>query len=234
MINILSLGKLEKCFIIERLNRFVVKIEIDNNEEFALLTNTGRLKDLIFKGNIGLCKRIERPKKIKYVLIGTFVSDEKYTLIDTRLQMKCFEELIARNLISWLPRSIILKRNARLENSLIDYLIESDGELIYVELKSAVLFDGHYAMYPDCPSIRGRRHVDDLIRYVEKGGKAMIVFIAAHPSAKAFKPSDEGDPILSEKIKLAKKKGVEIHAMKMSLTEKGNVYLLEENLPLFI
>jgi len=56
-------------------------------------------------------------------------------------------------------------------------------------------------MYPDCPSLRGQRHVKDLIDYVKKGGKGMIVFIAALPNVIAFKPNKKGDIKIHELLK---------------------------------
>ena len=35
-------------------------------------------------------------------------------------------------------------------------------------MKSAVLRKGEYAMYPDCPSLRGQRHIRELIKLLEE------------------------------------------------------------------
>lgn len=230
---ITNIGEPINCTIIRRKNRFTVEIKLGEERELALLTNTGRLKDLIYEGNEALCLRIEHAKKLRYLLLGT-KANEEYSLIDTRLQMKCFEIAQQKGMLSWIKEAKILKRNVKVYDSLLDYLLELNGEKIYLEIKSAVLFDGYYAMYPDCPSLRGRRHVEDLIRIKDKGGRAMLIFIAAHPLAKAFKPSFEGDPILSEKISEAYSKGVEIHAIKLSLKRNGDVILLDEDLALDI
>ncbi len=48
-----------------------------------------------------------------------------------------------------------------------------------MEVKSAVLREGNYAMFPDCPSLRGQRHVKDLIDWAQKGGDAFVLFMAA-------------------------------------------------------
>jgi len=78
-------------------------------------------------------------------------------LIDNQLQMKAFEKSLEANLIPWLLGCHILKRNAKLGASRIDYLLDCNGKKVYLEVKSAVLREGDYAMYPDCPSDRGRK-----------------------------------------------------------------------------
>jgi sugar fermentation stimulation protein A len=217
------------CNILERINRFVVKVIINDKEEFAYLTNTGRLRDIIYKGAEGFC--LSKEGKLKFTLIATKVNEEEYTLIDTKYQMVCFEEAVKNNYLNWLTNVKLIKRNIKVNNSLIDYLYKNKEE-IFIEIKSAVLFDGYFSMYPDCPSIRGRRHVDEILRLKKEGKRAIIVFIAAHPYAKAFKPFYEGDKILAEKIKEAYYNGVEMHAIRMHLEKSGYVYLTDDDLPI--
>jgi len=229
-----NLGSLEYCSIIKRinrLNRFTVLTKIREKEEKVWLTNTGRLNEIVFENNIGLCLKIEKPKKLRYVLVGTKVTDDEFCLIDTKLQMECFEIAHQKNLIGWLKDFKLIKRNIRVNNSLIDYLFKKNDDELYLEVKSAVFFDGYYAMYPDCPSLRGRRHVEELISLNEKGKRTMLVFITAHPLAKAFKPNYNTDPVLARLIKQAYTKGVEVHSIKMSLKRNGDVILKDIDLP---
>jgi len=71
------------------------------------------------------------------------------------------------------------------------------------------------AMYPDCLSIRGRRHITELTNYCKKGGKGLIVFIAALPYVKAFKPNDEVDPLIRKLLKKAIEAGIAVKAISM-------------------
>ena len=88
----------------------------------------------------------------------------------------------------------IIKRNVRLNRSIIDYLLRRGDEEIYLELKSAVQRIDGYASYPDAPSIRARRQLRDLIRYVEGGGRAMIIFMIGLMDITGFKPNKDVDP----------------------------------------
>jgi sugar fermentation stimulation protein len=232
MIKVFRFDKIKLCSIKERVNRFTVKIKIDEKEDYALLTNTGRLKDIIFEGNKAMCIERNNIKKLKYTLIGTYVNEEYYTLIDTRFQMQIFEILQDKGMIEWLKKAKLVKRNVKVFNSLIDYLFKENDKDIFLEIKSAVLFDGYYSMYPDCPSLRGRKHVEDIIKLSKMGIRSIICFIAAHPNAKAFKPSKEGDEVLSRLIEEANKKyNVEIHAVKFFLDKSGTVIFETDDLP---
>ena len=86
---------------------------------------------------------------------------------------------------------------------------------IYLEVKSAVLRDGDFAMYPDCPSARGRKHIQELTKHAAHAGRAYIVFIAALPAVQAFQPNRLGDAALPALLVAAHKAGVEIRSVGM-------------------
>jgi len=169
---LLKIENYEKGIIIERLNRFVVKGKIKNRYVLAHLNNTGRLEDFIKKGGIGLFLPINAdcadstqsaPAKLKFRLSMIKESKNIYSVIDTQLQMKCFEIALEKGYISWLKGAKILKRNFRINHSLIDYLIEHKNKKYLLEIKSAVMKYKNFAMYPDCPSVRGQKHIRELI-----------------------------------------------------------------------
>lgn len=219
--------KVETCIVLERVNRFVVRVLMNNKITNAHITNTGRLYQFLERGRRGYCVRING-LKLKYRLFA--ISDHDHAaLIDIRLQEHVFEYLISTNNIEWLKNCIVKKRNPRLNKVIIDYLLLCDNsEEVYVELKSAVLrIDRSYATYPDCPTLRGRRQVRELIKLVEQGGKACIVFIAGLPSVKAFKPYIKGDPVLVELIKKAYEKGVVLKSIKMYYLPRENNIVVE-------
>jgi len=158
---LLKIENYEKGIIIERLNKFVVKGKIKNKPVLAHLNNTGRLEDFLRKGKVGLFLPIEN--KLKFRLSMVKESKNIYSIIDTQLQMKCFEIALEKGYISWLKEAKILKRNFKINHSLIDYLIEHKSKNYLLEVKSAVMKYKSFAMYPDCPSIRGQKHIKELI-----------------------------------------------------------------------
>jgi len=134
-------------------------------------------------------------------------------IIDTHLQMKAFEKAVETEKIPWLRGCVVKKRNTRLGASLIDYLLECGGEKVYLEVKSAVLRKAGYAMYPDCPSPRGRKHIRELINHAKEDGQAAILFIAALPGVKGFKPNKDADPEVNRLLKKACEEGVTLRCI---------------------
>lgn len=213
-----------ECQVVSRVNRFVVEVKMNRKLQKAYINNTGRLEGYLAKGKRGYCLWKEGGKT-EYRLFA--VRDGRYAaIIDTQIHMKAFETALEGGMIPWLSGCRILKRNVRLNNSLIDYLIGADGEL-YLEVKSAVLKRNRMALYPDSPSLRGRRHLEEILNHVRAGGKGAILFIAAVPHIKAFKPNRRADRIISGLIKKGKEYGVIIKSIAIYYSPIDNLIYLQ-------
>lgn len=233
-----KLDNIFECVVSKRINRFVVEVSISKSRlERAHINNTGRLYDLLVKGKIGYCILRDNPGKTRYRLFA-IKHNLNGILIDTLMQMKSFEKSLEKNFIPWLKDCVIVKRNVKLYSSNIDYLIKCKEYNVYLEAKSATLSDNknkYIAMYPDCPSIRGRKHIYDLIKLVERNGRGIILFISGLPSVKYFKPYKDGDPVIFNLFKKAKKKGVLLKGISVYFDPRENkIFLGNNNLKILI
>ncbi|ABL79213.1 DNA/RNA nuclease SfsA [Thermofilum pendens] len=221
-----------ECRVIRRENRFVVLVEVEGRAYRAHINNTGRLLEFLVPGRRAFCLRRER-SKTAYRLFA--VEDAgSAALIDTALQMNALESLFEQGIEPWSGCSV-KARAPRLGSSRLDYLLVCNGEEVFVEVKSAVLREDSYAMYPDCPTLRGRRQISELIRLAEGGGKAMIIFVAALPGVKAFKPYGEGDPEVAVLLGEAKKKGVVLRAVALHYDPSQSEIVLDDpDLPVVV
>lgn len=222
------------CRIVDRLNRFVVRIEIEGEFFRAHINNTGRLQEFLIRGKGGHCFKTLDTAKTDFRLFSVGEKG-RGALIDTQFQMRAFEVAFEKKLIPWLKDCFYLRRNARLGDSLIDYLFERGGKPVYLEVKSAVLRDGEFAMYPDCPTLRGQRHVEDLMGWVKKGGAAFILFVAALPYVTGFKPNRSADPRLFDLLEKAERMGVRVKALGIYFRpEDSSLYLYDPDLDVII
>lgn len=228
---ILEIENPVECSIINRENRFVVNIEIEGSRYRAHTNNTGRLSQFLVQGKKGFCIPSPKTAKTDYKIFA--VEDKGMgAIIDTQLQMRAFEKSVATGIIPWLNGYKIVKRNARIGNSLIDYLLTGNGKEILLEVKSAVFRDNNYAVYPDCPTERGRKHIRELTAHVQDGGKALILFIAGLPDVTGFRPSQSADPELYQLLVSAHNAGVVLKSIAMAYSPRQScVSLLNPELP---
>ncbi len=87
--------------------------------------------------------------------------------------------------------------------------MEKDKEKILVEVKGCTLAQGEVALFPDAPTTRGRRHLEELIYAREKGLGAAVIFLVFR-DARCFAPNRKTDPDFSSTLERAVKKGVKI------------------------
>jgi len=224
------------CNIIERLNRFVVEVkDYEGLSARACINNTGRLLGYLEKGKRGFCIKNHQMKKTAYRLFSIEADANFSTIIDTNIQMRAFEKALEIGVIPWLENCKCIKRNIRLGKSVIDYLIKCNKREIYLEVKSAIMKKGIFAMYPDAPSNRGRRHIVELKDALDNGKDAMIVFISSLPNVEAFTPNKEIDQKLYELLKTAYKKGLKINSLNIYYNQKdGKIYLENPNLEIIL
>lgn len=224
-----KIGNLVRCSLIGKLNRFTVRVLVDGVVSSAHLTNTGRLSEYLVSGREGLCISIGG-LKLSYRLVA--VEDVGgYAILDTLTQGRVFEYLLSEGLIPWLSGCSLRKRNFRLVNEVIDYVLECVDGVRLVELKSAVLRVGSdYASYPDCPTTRGRRQIKALAEH-SSTYRPYVVFMASLPNVKGFKPYCPGDPEILDVMRYAHEKGVVFKAINSYLDEEGWVVLGNVDLP---
>jgi sugar fermentation stimulation protein A len=220
---ILSLEDIYTAKIVNRISRIVVKVKINGRSEYAHLTNTGRLKEILVENRKCILKKI-RGKKLRYRIIG--VEDvDGYNVIDTITQNKVFEHLIIHKKLPYLSGCIMLKRNPRFDSEVFDYLYTCGEEENIIETKSAVLRLDRRALYPDCPTQRGRRQIEKLMELELRGYKTWLIFIVALPQVECFMPYEEGDKEIYRLVSRALLNNVNVKAFSIHLEEDGNLYL---------
>ncbi len=180
----------------ERPNRFVAIVRIDGNrEEYAHVHDPGRLKELLVKGAELLVARSHG--KLRYY-VKAVKTESEWVLIDTALHNK-----IAEKLFSLLPEfksANQIKKEVKIGKSRIDFLIDR----VPLEVKGCTLVKDGFALFPDAPTERGARHVEEIIK--TKGMILILVF----RKAEKFGPNWEMDPRFSEALSNAYKVGVSI------------------------
>ena len=109
-------------------------------------------------------------------------------------------------------------------NSRIDiYLANLDSnkdpiDETYVEVKSVTLIKDGIAQFPDAPTERGRKHLEELISLKKEGIRAVVFFLIEHPNGNSFRPNWENDPEFSHTLNKAYNEGVEILVYKTENT----------------
>lgn len=211
-----------KGTFIERPNRFIAKVDIDGNIHTVHVKNTGRCRELLIKGStVYLAKSDNRERKTLYDLIAVEKKyDNKEPLLinmDSQVPNVVAEEfLIKGNLFS---ENAIIKREVTYKNSRFDLYIEDNGRKAFLEVKGVTLESDGIAMFPDAPTIRGVKHINELISAIADGYEAYILFVIQMKGVNLFKPNAKMHKEFADVLSFAKKNGVKVLAVDSIVTK---------------
>ena len=203
---------------ISRPNRFIAMVELEGGSEVkAHVKNTGRLRELLIPGAEVLLEDHDGrmgSRKMRYSLIGVRKEDRLIN-IDSQAPNKLVKEamLSGRLIPSGLKDVAYYKPEYTFGSSRLDFYAEdSCGTKILGEVKGVTLEEGGKARFPDAPTERGVKHIEELISAVEQGYKACIVFVIKMKGADSFSPNYDTHPEFGKMLARARDVGVEIIA----------------------
>lgn len=200
------------------------------------MPNTGRCKELLIEGTIVYLLPSNNPnRKTKYSL--HFVeNNNSLVAMYSQQANNIVIEGIKKGLVKELEGYDIVEAEKTIGNSRIDIYLanKSDsGKLIdetYVEVKSVTLIKNGIAQFPDAPTERGRKHLQELIDLKKKGIRAVVFFLIQHPNGNSFRPNWENDYDFSKTLVKSYKNGVEILVYKSENT-LDKINLIGNSLP---
>ncbi len=153
-------------------------------------------------------------------------SERVVPLVSTRAN-KIAEGLVIPRLF---PDALRLEREVTWGNSRFDFrIVTSDGPVL-LEVKCCTLVEEGVAMFPDAPTARGRRHVEELGKLSSSNQKGAVLFLVMQPQARVFMPNIHTDPAFSETlIRMAPR--LRVYASSVFTNREGEVILREASLP---
>ncbi|MBQ2962450.1 DNA/RNA nuclease SfsA [Methanobrevibacter sp.] len=218
---------LVKAIFRKRANRFIVEAELDGEIVRAHLPNTGRCKELLVDGATVYLKPSDNPnRKTKYSLYLVENNGALVAMFSQQANSIVFDAIKEGKIKELLGYSI-LESEKTIGNSRIDIYLanedsSNDGSKVidetYVEVKSVTLIKDGVAQFPDAPTERGRKHLEELISLKKEGIRAVVFFLIEHPNGNSFRPNWENDPKFSQTLNKAYAEGVEILVYKTENT----------------
>lgn len=228
----------------ERPNRFTVIFEADGALEMAHLRDPGRLKELLFPGARLLLRPAQNlaHRKTKYDVIAVW-SEGIWVLINSGFHSDLAGEIIESGIIGELSDYRVEKREYTFGKSRLDFLLKNihrkainphnknitnpnnnkahtlhrNGETMLLEVKGCTLVEDGQARFPDAPTLRGKKHLEELIKAKNEGMDSAVLFIIPRRDAKVFSPNWEMDPDFSSTLQQAEKENVLIIAYSFTL-----------------
>lgn len=195
---------------IDRPNRFIAHVEVDGKTETVHVKNTGRCRELLQPGvTVYLEKSKNDERKTPYDLIA-IQKGERLVNMDSQAPNKVVQEwLLTKQLFKDL---CFLRPETTYGQSRFDFYVETPEDKIFMEVKGVTLEEDGIMRFPDAPSERAVKHVEELIKAKSEGYKAYIFFVIQMKGAKYFAPHGKMHPEFAMALEKAAKAGVQILA----------------------
>lgn len=204
---------------LSRPNRFIAKVLVGDQEETVHVKNTGRCRELLTdRAEVFLEKSSNPQRKTKYDLIAVR-KGEKLINMDSQIPNDVAEE--------WLKKGNLFSENAHIRrevtkgNSRFDFYIEDGGRKVFLEVKGVTLENNSIAMFPDAPTERGVKHINELVSLLNEGYEAYILFVIQMKEVCLFRPNDITHKAFGDALRKAEKAGVRIIAVNCNVTENA-------------
>lgn len=212
-------GKILPARFLSRPNRFVARVEAEGEELVCHVKNTGRCRELLVPGATVWLEESPNPsRKTKFDLIAVEKGDRLINM-DAQAPNKVFGEWAAAG--GFREGLTLLRPETTYGSSRFDFYWESSKSRGFVEVKGVTLEEDGVVRFPDAPTLRGVKHLDELVKAHEAGYEAAVCFVIQMENVRWFAPNDVTHPEFGQALRRAAQAGVEILAMDCSVTPQS-------------
>lgn len=202
---------------IERPNRFIAYIDIDGAKETVHVRNTGRCAELLKPGATVYVQKSDNPeRKTQWDLIGV-EKGNRLVNMDSQIPNAVVKEWLEEGNLFDLPLKI--QPETTYSKSRFDLYVEAGNRKVFIEVKGVTLEENGVARFPDAPTERGVKHVEELIKALKDGYESYIIFVIQMNGVRYFTPNIDTHPEFAEALRKAKKAGVKILAYDCDVKE---------------
>ena len=204
---------------VDRPNRFIAHAELDGQRVVCHVKNTGRCRELLVPGSTVWLEESPNPsRKTKFDLIAVEKGDRLINM-DAQDPNKVFGEWAAAG--GFREGLTSLRPEPTYGSSRFDFYWESSKSRGFVEVKGVTLEEDGVVRFPDAPTLRGVKHLDELAKAREAGYEAAVCFVIQMENVRWFAPNDETHPEFGQALRRAAQAGVEILAMDCAVTPQS-------------
>ena len=196
---------------LERPNRFLAYAELAGKKEVIHVKNTGRCAELLKPGAVIYVQESQNPeRKTKWDLIAVEKGDRIINM-DSQIPNRVVQEWIEEGNLFEDVR--LVKPETTYCNSRFDLYVETgDRRKIFIEVKGVTLEENGVVRFPDAPSERAVKHLEELGHAVKEGYEAYVFFVIQMKGVRYFTPNRDTHPAFCDALKRAQAAGVHVLA----------------------
>lgn len=195
---------------INRPNRFIAYVELNGKTEKVHVKNTGRCRELLQPGVIVYLVKSGSPSRSTVYDLVAVKKGNRLINIDSQAPNKAVEEWL--RLRGCFPDLKLLRPETVYGKSRFDFYLETETEKVFMEVKGVTLENEGIVRFPDAPSERAVKHLEELVLAKNAGYRAIVMFVIQMENVDRFEPAGDIHPEFEEALCRAVRAGVEVFA----------------------
>lgn len=222
--------RIVEAVFLKRPNRFIAHVLYQGKEEVVHVKNTGRCAELLKPGATVYLQESDNPdRKTKWDLIGV-KKGERMVNMDSQIPNYAVKE--------WLEAGHLFKNisfvrpEKTYRNSRFDLYVEYEDQKAFIEVKGVTLEQDGVVRFPDAPSERAVKHLEELVEAIKEGYEAYVFFVIQMKGVQYFTPNRCTHPEFADALVRAANAGVQVLAYDCNVTE--NSIFINEKVPVVL
>jgi sugar fermentation stimulation protein A len=205
----MDLGEWREAEFLARPNRFLAEVRVGRRKEHAHVPDPGRLTELLVPGvRVRLRPAPPGKRRTAWTMIGV-ECELGWVNVDSRLPNLLFAEALRQGSLEEFPGVRAWRAEYRYGRSVLDFYLEAELPCL-VEVKGCTLVVEGEALFPDAPTERGARHLEELTLARREGYRSCLVIAVKYPAGRVFRPNRATDPAFAGALERAVAAGVEV------------------------
>lgn len=204
-------NKIIPARFIERPNRFVAYVDLMGKRVKVHVKNTGRCRELLQNNaQVYLEKSDNGARSTAYDLVAVDKGGRLVNMDSNAPNQVVGEWLTGGGLYQDVS---LVRPETSFGHSRFDFYTESaSGRKAFIEVKGVTLENNDVAAFPDAPSERAVKHVEELIEARRQGYEAYLLFVVQMKNIRHVEPNWDMQPAFGEALQKARRAGVRILA----------------------
>ncbi len=225
---------LTKARFLKREKRFLIHAELpDGTQTIAHTNNTGSMRGLLApNAEIWLSPANNPARKLSWTLELVRTVENRETGVkggvlvgvNTIAANHLAREALENHLLPLLETGATVRPEVKYgtQKSRIDFLLTGAmGSQCWVEVKNVSLVENSHARFPDSPTERGRKHLQELEAMVQTGDRAVLIFCIQRDDALTVGPADDIDAEYGRLLRRVMATGVEVFGLRCETSPQG-------------
>jgi sugar fermentation stimulation protein len=185
---------LKSATLIQRYKRFLADVITPEGETLTLhCPNTGAMTGCATPGDtVWYSTSTNLKRKYAHTWELTQTRQGAFICVNTQQANALTKEAILADRLAELTGYSSLKSEVKYgaERSRIDFLLQAeDRRNCYIEVKSVTLAEQQSGYFPDAVTLRGQKHLRELMSVAASGDRAVILFAVLHSAVEHFSPA---------------------------------------------